>query len=152
MNLYQALDRLRDRIHRRRWTPEHAAAVRGEDLAMRFLVKRKYVIVARNYRPRAGYGEVDLIAWENGRLVFVEVKTRTGEDSGVPERAVHRKKQEYVERTAREYARRANVEFDRVRFDVVTILEPAPIRIELFRDAFSARTTRLADAGASSFT
>ncbi len=140
MSLFQLLDRLRDRVRRGRWTPERASAVRGEDLAMRYLMKRKYVIVARNYRPRAGYGEVDLIAWEDSRLVFIEVKTRSTEEAGTPERAVHRKKQHYVERTAREYARRANVAFEEVRFDIVTVLEAEPVRIELFRDAFGANS------------
>jgi putative endonuclease len=140
LNLFQMLDRVRDGVRRGRWTAERAAAVRGEDLAMRFLVKRKYAIVARNYRPRAGYGEIDLIAWENGRLVFVEVKTRTTDEEGAPERAVHGRKQEHVVRTAREYARRANVEFEEVRFDVVTVLESEPVRIELFRNAFGGRS------------
>lgn len=129
-------DRLRDRIRRRRWTPERAAAGRGEDLAMRFLRQQKYVVVGRNYRPRAGYGEIDLIAWDKDKLVFIEVKTRSADNAGVPERAVHRSKQHYVERTAREYARRAGVELDCVRFDVVTVLGSDPVRIELFRGAF----------------
>lgn len=139
MNLYRHLDRLRDWVRRRRWTGERAAAVRGEDLAMRYLARKKYVVVARNYRPREGYGEIDLIAWDGDRLAFVEVKTRTAEESGAPERAVHRKKQDLLERSAREYARLANVEFDRVRFDVVTVLDFSPARIELFRNAFTSR-------------
>ncbi|MCU1262176.1 MAG: hypothetical protein JWO80_5061 [Bryobacterales bacterium] len=133
---------MRDRIRSRRWTGERASAVRGEDLAMRYLEKRKYVIVGRNYRPRAGYGEVDLIGWEGGRLAFIEVKTRSSDESGAPERAVHRKKREYLERTAREYAHRASVEFELVRFDVVTILECHPPKIELFQNAFSAADQR----------
>ena len=138
MSLFSVLDGVRDRVRRRRWTPERAVAVRGEDLAMRFLEKRKYVIVARNYRPRAGYGEVDLIGWDNDRLAFIEVKTRTSEDTGTPDRAVNRRKRELVGRTAREYAHRAGVDASVVRFDVLTILELDPPRIELFRDAFAA--------------
>jgi putative endonuclease len=137
LSLFSFFDSIRDAVRRRRWTPERAAAVRGEDLAMRYLEKRKYVIVARNYRPRAGYGEVDLIGWENGRLAFIEVKTRSSDETGAPEQAVHRKKRQYLERTAREYAHRADVEFDLVRFDVVTVLELNPVRIELFQNAFS---------------
>ena len=136
------LDGMRDRVRRGRWTPERAAGARGEDLAMRFLEKQRYVIVARNYRPRAGYGEVDLIGWDGGRLAFIEVKTRSSEETGTPERAVHRRKQEHLERTAREYVHRAGVDYDLVRFDVVTVREEGAVRIELYRDAFEARTYR----------
>ncbi len=124
---------MRDAVRRRRWTTARAEAVRGEDLAMRFLERHRYLIVARNYRPRAGYGEVDLIGWSKGRLAFIEVKTRSSEDTGVAERAVDRSKREHLERTAREYARRVNVEYDQVRFDVVTVVGS---NLELFEGAF----------------
>lgn len=136
MNPFTILDRLRDRIHRNRWAPERALAVRGEDLAMRFLQKRKYTIVERNYRPRNGHGEVDLIAWEDNTLVFVEVKTRSSDETGSPERAVHIEKQRHLTHAAEAYIRRAKLDWDAVRFDVVTVLAGKPPTIELFRDAF----------------
>ena len=112
---------------------------------MRFLERRKYVIVARNYRPRAGFGEIDLVGWDRETLVFIEVKTRSSDDTGSPERAVDREKRRHLERTARDYARRANVAFDCVRFDVVSILGLDPPRIELFRDAFTPEALTPAD-------
>jgi putative endonuclease len=68
------LCRLADRArnHARRWRtdPDFAAGRRGEDLAHRFLRREGFTIVARNYRPRAGGGEIDLIAWEKDQLAF----------------------------------------------------------------------------------
>jgi putative endonuclease len=109
----------------------------GEDIAHRYLRKKKYIIVARNYRPVSGApGEIDLIARDRGRLVFIEVKTRTSDAVGFPERAVDDAKQRYLIRTAREYARRASVPFPDVRFDVVAITGLKNPRIEHFEDAF----------------
>ena len=46
----------------------------GEALAARYLQKKRYKIVATNYRSR--FGEIDLIAADRKFLVFVEVKLR----------------------------------------------------------------------------
>jgi putative endonuclease len=95
--------------------------------------------VARNYRPRSGGGEIDLVAWHGGTLVFVEVKTRSSAEFGEPERAVDSEKQEHVRRAARDYARRAGVEWERVRFDIVSVVLEKPVRIEWIRDAFRTK-------------
>jgi len=138
LNLFLILDLVRNALHQKRWTPERALGARGEDLAMRFLQKNGYVIVARNYRPRSGKGEVDLIGWEGEALAFVEVKTRQSGDTGAPERAVHPEKQRNVVRAARAYARSAKVNWDMVRFDVLTVIATATPKIELYRDAFGS--------------
>lgn len=44
----------------------------GEGVACRFLMKRDYLIKARNYRK--SWGEIDIVAEKGGRLYFVEVK------------------------------------------------------------------------------
>src|ERR1700722_8295451 len=83
---------------------------RGEDLAHRYLRKRDYMIVARNYRPASGApGEIDIIARRGPKLIFVEVKTRASNTISFPERAVDDKKRRTVIRAARDYARRADV-------------------------------------------
>lgn len=157
MSLFILLDHLRDRIHRKRWSLERALAARGEDLAMRFLQKRKYKIVDRNWRPRNGKGEVDLIGWDGEVLAFIEVKTRSSDETGSPERAVHPEKQQHLIRAAESYTRSAKVNWDAVRFDVVTVLAGKPPRVELYRDAFRAtaagawRNTPYAPAPSSSY-
>ena len=49
-----------------------------------------YCIVEENYRNK--YAEIDLIARNKGVLIFVEVRTRTGERFGTPEESIKRDK------------------------------------------------------------
>lgn len=132
-------DALRQWLERRQWAPGRATAAWGEDVAMRYLQEQKFIIAARNYRPRSGPGEIDLVAWESGTLAFIEVKTRTSDEAGMPDRAVGLRKRQTLERAARDYARRANVDIGDARFDVVTVMVGRPPAIELFRDAFRPR-------------
>ena len=139
--LLQLADAARHRGRRRFWTPELASGRRAEDMAHRFLRRRGVSIVARNYRPPFGGGEIDLIGWDGETLVIVEVKSRATADFGGPERAVDEEKRRFLERAARDYARRAGVDWNRVRFDIVSIVFSDPPRIVLFADAFEPRRT-----------
>lgn len=75
----------------------------GEQLAERFLEKRGVRILARNYSVHGG--EIDLIGYSRGGLLYIEVKTRTGTSWGTPAEAIHREKLRRVERAAKEFAR-----------------------------------------------
>jgi putative endonuclease len=116
-------------------------------LAHRYLRGQGLVVVARNYRPPEGQGEIDLVCWEGETLVFVEVKTRSTDEFGPPDRAVDSAKREALLRAARYYARRAGVEWESVRFDVVDVVVGEPTRIEHIRDAFAARPRAPLPAG-----
>ncbi|MBZ5726253.1 MAG: YraN family protein [Acidobacteriia bacterium] len=129
--IYRAADALR----RRGLSGDHGRV--GEDLAHRYLRRRGCTIVARNYRPRFGAGELDLVAWHGESLVFVEVKTRATAEFGEPDRAVDAAKRRHLQYAAREYARRAGVEWEKVRFDIVSVVLSKPVRIAWLRDAFS---------------
>ena len=111
-------------------------------MAYEFLRKNGYKIVARNYRPRRGRGEIDLIGWDEDRLVFIEVKTRKNEDFGRPDQAVDRDKRRQLIRVAGEYSRRAGIAPELTRFDVVSIVLESPPRIELYKGAFTPRQER----------
>lgn len=139
--LYELADRARHHARRRRIDPDFAAGRRGEDLAHRFLCRQGFTIVARNYRPRAGAGEIDLVGWEKDQLVFVEVKTRATSEFGMPETAVDTEKQVYLARAARDYLRRAHVDWGTARFDIVSIVLTKPPEIRLIRDAFRPKRT-----------
>jgi len=128
--LYRAADALRRRAR-------HANHGRmGEDAAHRYLRRHGCTIVSRNYRPRIGGGEIDVVVWHGPRLAFVEVKTRGNEKFGAPDSAVDAEKRGHVRRAARDYARRANVAWDHTRFDIVSVVLEKPMRIEWIRDAF----------------
>jgi putative endonuclease len=121
-----------------RWKLRRDLGRRGEDLAHGYLRRQKYLIVARNYRPSTGSrGEIDIIARDGTQLIFVEVKTRSSDAISFPERAVDDEKQRYIIRAARDYARRANVEWGDVRFDVIAITGVKSPVIHHLKDAFA---------------
>jgi putative endonuclease len=123
-----------------RHLPQHQRdARRGEQMAYEYLRQRGYKIVARNYRPRRGRGEIDLIGWDDDRLAFIEVKTRKNEEFGRPEQAVTHRKRRWLIRVAREYTRRAGLALEFERFDVVGIVLENPPRIDLHKGAFTVK-------------
>jgi putative endonuclease len=128
-------------MRRRQWTPTLALGRRGEDLAHRFLRAKGFVIVARNYRLSSGDAEADLIAWEGETLVFVEVKSRGSADFGPPERAIGEEKRQHLLRIAREYTRKTQTHWERIRFDVVSVVLTKPPAIELFRNALPTNSS-----------
>jgi putative endonuclease len=134
--LYEFADVLRHHGRKRHLSPDHALGRRGEDIAHRFLQRAGVIIVARNYRMASGGGEVDLIGWEDDTLVFVEVKSRQTDEYGAPDRAVGPQKQINLVRAAREYARHAEVPWDKVRFDIVNVVFTTPPSVTHFRDVF----------------
>jgi putative endonuclease len=137
------LDWLRHIARRRKWTPTLALGRRGEDLAHRYLRRQGFVIVARNYRLSSGDGEADLIAWEGDTLVFVEVKSRATADFGPPERAIGEDKRAHLLRIAREYTRKTGTPWDRIRFDVVSVILSKPPAIDLYRDRLPTSSRRV---------
>ena len=139
--LYRLADGLRHRRRRGSLPIEAVNGKLGEDLAHRLLRRNGFTVVARNYRPPAGGGEIDLIAYEGSKLVFVEVKTRGGTGFGAPEEAVDQRKRTFIERAARDYARRRDVDWSQVRFDVVNVVLGNPPSVELRKDAFPLHRT-----------
>jgi putative endonuclease len=107
----------------------------GEALAERHLKKMGYRILERNYRTRLG--EIDLIARDNGTLVFVEVKTRRSEKYGSPRFAITPHKQKKLSVTALSYLKQTCQIDCKARFDVVLINTGggAP-QIETIQNAF----------------
>jgi len=108
---------------------------RGERIAERHLRRNGYRIVARNFR--AAGAEIDLVAMDGETLVFVEVKTRFGDEAGTPQEAIDSRKEEHMRRAAEAFAARYRAGDRAMRFDVVAISgEGRSRRLELLRDAF----------------
>jgi putative endonuclease len=93
-----------------------------------------YRVIASGYRTRAG--EIDLIAWDDSTLVFVEVKAL--HSMAPPEDAVGYRKQQRVMRAARAYITQYRLHEASYRFDIlaVTVLAGTKPQFRLLRDAF----------------
>lgn len=88
-------------------------------MAVDFLVKKGYILLHQNWRYR--HKEVDLIMTDAEWLVIVEVKTRRGLGFGFPEESVTTAKQAFLQEAAEAYFE-ANAGFEKVRFDVMSII------------------------------
>ncbi len=122
-------------LRRGRPLSEQLSGAWGEELALRYLEERGYVLIERNYRTR--YGELDLILRKENTLVFAEVKLRRGLSFGDPLEAVTPRKQATIRSLAERYLSEKEPDFDTLRFDVVGILVGAGTRrIVHIEDAF----------------
>ena len=110
----------------------------GEQLAAEYLIRKRYKILATNYRCR--YGEIDLVAANKMHLVFVEVKLRKSASFAAAAEFVDSHKQERLRTTADMYLSEYPTEL-LCRFDVIEIYAPDGIqtvkpRINHLEDAF----------------
>ena len=117
---------------------------RGEDVAAKYIKKKGYKIVERNFT--CPLGEMDIIALERKTLCFIEVKTLSGKDYGPPEIAVNIHKQHKLSKVALAYLNQKHLHDIKARFDVIAVtLSPEDEKIELIKDAFDLRYPELYD-------
>ncbi len=109
---------------------------RGEMAACEFLRSEGYQVLEKNYKCKLG--EIDLIARRDGRLAFIEIKTRTSDRFGMPQEAVDLKKQKKILNLAQWYLKEKKIEKTPIAFDVVAVLwkEGASPVVRLITDAF----------------
>lgn len=93
--------------------------VKGEDLAVNFLIQHKVKILDRNVRT--AHGEIDIIGEKDGCTIFFEVKTRRTRSFGYPETAVNSRKQEHMVNSAYAYLQEQNTLDHPWRIDVIAI-------------------------------
>ena len=93
----------------------------GEALAAEYLRKKRYQIVAANFRTRIG--EIDLIATNRHYLIFVEVKLRKNADFAMAREFVDYRKQAKIRSTAQLYLAYHPTRLQ-PRFDVVEVYAP----------------------------
>ncbi len=108
----------------------HYRGRKGEEVACEYLISHGYTIVDRNVYTR--YGELDIIAWKNGILIFVEVKSKTGHDFGEPWEMVGVRKKRQVRRMAEIYMVKSNryhVHDTPCRVDVIGVWFDAEERV-----------------------
>lgn len=116
----------------------------GEKLAVKYLQRQGYDIVALNFTTPTGESsaEIDIIVYDrkttSHQLVFVEVKTRSDDSFAPPEAAVDLQKQRKIIRAAKAYRKMLQIESDPYRYDVIGIVmhQNEQPKITLFKNAF----------------
>lgn len=112
----------------------------GEEKAARYLQRKGYRIIDRNFSCRLG--EVDIIAQKSAYIVFVEVKLRKNSDFAYAREYVTASKQRRVISAATLWMGRNNCQLQ-PRFDVVEVYAPRGEKtfrpeINHIEDAFGA--------------
>ena len=92
----------------------------GEDIALKYLIDKGYVILKRNYK--SGHAEIDIIAQIDKQLVIVEVKTRNTSKYGDPEQSVSLKKQQLLAQATEAYLIVNNLDLT-IRYDIISIIK-----------------------------
>lgn len=132
-----AADRLMDRYKPSAKPPHLVTGERGEEAAFFFLRRQGYIVVAQRYRSGLRPGDIDLIAWEEDTLCFIEVKTRSSRNVATAEASVDEEKRTTLRRLAniylRSYSSRPNTRFDIVSVYPSKTNDP---EFDLFRGAF----------------
>lgn len=105
----------------------------GENQAVFYLETNGYQILERNFRFRKG--EIDIIAYKNPFVCFVEVKTRSSNDWGKPEEAINSHKEKLLINTANAFLEQHEMD-EMARFDVITIVgDEKKFEIKHLKDA-----------------
>jgi putative endonuclease len=91
----------------------------AERVAAAFLELTGHSILAANY-VHAGR-EIDIIASRGDRIIFVEVKCRTGESHGTPGEAVNMPKRKRIAHAARAYLKTKGLLTRACRFDLIEV-------------------------------
>jgi putative endonuclease len=109
----------------------------GEIYAARYLRDMGCEILASNFRSR--FGEADLVASVDGRMLVVEVKTRDENTDIRPMEAVDQGKKERLIKTAEVFMKAAGIDSLQPRFDVCEVWLGAdykPAKINYIENAF----------------
>jgi putative endonuclease len=95
--------------------------IMGEEAAAVYLEEHDYHILERNFRVTGG--EIDIIARKGSEVVFVEVKTRTSYDFGLPEECISSQKIKKIRDAASIFMDERNItEGKDIRFDILSII------------------------------
>lgn len=119
-NCRDLLEKGRSRQHQQEGMPEHLQTGSwGETIAAYYLREKGYVILERDWH--SGHRDIDIIAQQDGCVVFVEVKTRRNTDFGSPVQAVDYHKRQNLLRAINHYIHYRHLDMP-WRFDVISIV------------------------------
>lgn len=100
----------------------------GEQIASDHLASKGLHIIDRNFRTK--YGEIDLIIKKDKKIIFVEVKTRIGDQKGKPYEAVTRSKYGHLKLAAELYVLKNNLKEYKLSIHVVSIILASDLKVE----------------------
>jgi putative endonuclease len=123
---------------------EHYAAAYLEQLGYRLVAANLTLPVGRNRRGALVTAEIDLVAYDDDTLCFIEVKTRSSDSFAPPQVNVDLRKRRQITRAARVYRHMLGINKDPHRYDVVTVIMAAgsPPQLELLRSFWTDESLR----------
>jgi putative endonuclease len=115
---------------------DHTTGELGESLAIRYLVRHGFTVVAQNVRYP--WGEIDIVARRRGVQVFVEVKTQGTHKAGTdgvmrPEERVDQHKRRRLQRAVQTHWMQAGATPAVFTFVVLVVLVDTHTRSARFR-------------------
>ncbi len=101
---------------------------KGEEIAQDYLKKLGYKILETNKRF-SRFCEIDIIALDKDILVFVEVKTRSSNITGMPLEAITKSKYQHIKQGLFSYIQE-NPQYKKYRIDAVSIILKPKVEIK----------------------
>ncbi len=107
----------------------------GEKAVADYIKSRRMNVVEKNYVTP--FGEIDIIAEDDDYIVFIEVKTRSGDRYGAPSEAVDKTKRKHIVDSAKYYLKVTNSTEAFTRFDVAEVFsDNGSYTVNYIEDAF----------------
>ena len=93
----------------------------GEEIAQDYLKNNGFKILETNYRY-SKIAEIDIIAYKNNTIHFIEVKTRRSAKYGSPQEAITKCKLESIQLCAKYYLTQTKIRYSKIQIDAIGIL------------------------------
>ena len=90
----------------------------GEQYARKWLVEKGFIIRETNWRN--GRAEIDIIAEKEGKLIFIEVRSRKNYAFGYPEETISNRKKKLYSLAANEYIHQ-HQHGGEIRYDIIAL-------------------------------
>lgn len=94
----------------------------GELIAIKYLKEKLYNIIDTNFKF-SRFWEIDIICSLEDLTIFIEVKYRTSKTFWEIEESITKNKLKKLKKTVEYYCVTHNINFEKIRFDVITILK-----------------------------
>ncbi|MEX2351767.1 MAG: YraN family protein [Balneolaceae bacterium] len=94
---------------------------RAEELAAKWLEEKGWMVLDRNYRFMRS--EIDIVAFDQTFIVFIEVKYRSDSRFGHPEEFITPDKEKHIRKAAEAWLYERKMEGALTRFDAIAILK-----------------------------